>query len=82
MTTRYGVETKMKAGDVLKATVAYFGPRGLGLEITQRGLTGVRLEKGSGFVQVQARPGRPTEVEIIAHEWEHDTVAFMPKIAK
>jgi hypothetical protein len=26
MATRYGVQTKMKAGDVLKATIAYFGP--------------------------------------------------------
>jgi len=82
MATRYGVETKMRAGDVLKTTVAYFGPDGLGLHVTQRGLTGVRLELGTSYVEVHARPGRPTQVEIILHEWERNAPEFMGRIKK
>jgi hypothetical protein len=82
MPTRYGVETRMKVGDVLKTTVSFFGPAGLGMHVTQRGLTGVRLEEGASYVQVQARPGSPTEVEIILHEWEHIAPEFMRKIKK
>jgi hypothetical protein len=82
MATRYGVETKIRTGDVLKRTVAYFGPDGLGLHVTQRGLTGVRLEKGTGYVEVSARPGRPTQVDIILHEWEHTAPDFMSKIKR
>jgi hypothetical protein len=82
MATRYGVDTRMKVGDVLKTTVAYFGPDGLGLHVTQRGLTGVRLEEGTSYVQVHARPGKPTQVDIILHEWEHTAPEFMRKIKK
>jgi hypothetical protein len=82
MATRYGVQTKMKAGDVLKATIAYFGPEGLGLQVTQRSLISVRLEGGGGFVEVSVRPGQPTDVDLALHEWEQHAATFMRKIKK
>jgi hypothetical protein len=82
MATRYGVQTKMKAGDVLRASVAYFGPEGLGLQVTQRTLVGVRLEGGGGFVEVHVRPGKPTDVDLVVHEWERHAAPFMHKIKK
>jgi hypothetical protein len=72
----------MKAGDVLKAVVDYFGPEGLGLQVTQRTLIGVRLEGGGGFVQVSVHPGKPTDVDLVIHEWGAHTVTFMCKIKK
>lgn len=82
MATRYGVQTKMKAGDVLKQTIAYFGPEGLGLQLTERTLTGVRLEGGGGFVEVRVRPGSPTDVDLVLHEWEQHAVRYMREINK
>lgn len=74
----------MKAGDVLEETVAYFGPAGLGLQVTKRTLTSVRLEGGGGFVQVQVRVGEPepgtTDVDLVLDEWEQHALLFMKKI--
>ena len=80
MATRYGAETRMKAGDVLKEAVQYFGPEGLGLEVTSRTLTGVRLEGGGGYVEVQVHIGPPTEVDVVIHEWEAHASSFLRAI--
>ncbi len=82
MATRYGTQTKMKAGDVLQETIAYFGPEGLGLHVTQRTLISIRLEGSGGFVEVTAHPGKPTDVDIVLHEWEQHAAKFMTKIKK
>jgi hypothetical protein len=82
MATRYGVLTGMKAGDVLKEAIAYFGPEGLGLQVTGRSLTSVRLEGSGGFVEVQVRVGDPTEVELLLHEWEWHAEPFADRIRK
>lgn len=82
MATRYGLQTKMKAGDVLKQSIAYFGPEGLGLQVARRTLTGVRLEGSGGFVEVQVQAGKPTEVDLVIHEWEQHAVKFMRSIKK
>jgi hypothetical protein len=80
--TRYGTETRMKAGDVLKQTVRYFGPEGLGLQVTGRTLTSVRLEGSGGYVEVHVRVGPRTDVDLILHEWEAHAAAFLRKIRK
>ena len=82
MATRYGTKTRMKAGDVLKETVRYFGPEGIGLQVTSRTLTSVRLEGSGGYVEVQVRAGRPTEVDAIIHEWEAHATDFLRRIHK
>lgn len=80
MATRYGLRTGMKAGEVLKEAVAYFGPDGLGLQVTSRSLTSVRLEGSGGFVEVQVRVGDPTGVDLVLHEWEQQAKPFMNRI--
>ncbi len=80
MATRYGAATRMKAGDVLKQTVKYFGPEGLGLQVTSRTLTSVRLEGGGGFVEVQVRVGPQTDVDMVLHEWEAHASTFLQAI--
>ena len=82
MATRYGTETRMKAGDVLKQAIDYFGPEGLGLELASRTLTGVRLQGGGGYVDVQVRVGPKTEVDLVIHEWEGHAADFVRKIQK
>lgn len=82
MATRYGAETRMKAGDVLQEAVRFFGPEGLGLQITGRTLTSVRLEGGDGYVDVQVRVGPRTEVDMVLHEWEAHAAPFLRQIHK
>ena len=82
MATRYGAETRMKAGDVLKQAVHYFGPDGLGLQVSNRTLTSVRLEGGGGYVEVQVRAGPQTEVDMVLHQWEAHASTFLQKIQK
>ncbi|HSJ53607.1 MAG TPA: hypothetical protein VLC52_07630 [Anaerolineae bacterium] len=82
MATRYGAETRMKAGEVLKETVHFFGPEGLGLQVTSRTLTSVRLEGSGGYVEVQVRVGPRTEVDVVLHEWEAHAPAFLREIHK
>ncbi|MDD3828285.1 MAG: hypothetical protein GX597_10605 [Anaerolineaceae bacterium] len=82
MATRYGAETRMKAGDVLKETVRFFGPEGLGLQVASRTLTGVRLEGGGGYVDVQVRVGPRTEVDLVIHQWEAHAADFLRRIHK
>lgn len=82
MATRYGTETRMKAGEVLKEAMSYFGPQGLGLDVASRTLTGVRLEGGGGYVEVQVRVGRRTEVDVVMHEWEAHAAEFLARIHK
>jgi hypothetical protein len=82
MAIRYGVHTGLKAGEVLKEAVAYFGPGGLGLQVTSRSLTSVRLEGSGGFVEVQVHVGDPTEVDLVLHEWEQQAKPFMKRIRK
>jgi len=72
----------MKAGDVLKKTVRYFGPDGLGLAVTSRTLTSVRLEGSGGYVEVQVHVGPRTEVDVVIHEWEAHASAFLREIHK
>lgn len=82
MATRYGAETRMKAGDVLKEAVRFFGPDGLGLQVISRTLTGVRLEGSGGYVDVQVRVGPRTEVDMVIHEWETHAADFLRQIHK
>ncbi len=82
MATRYGAETRIKAGDVLKEAVRFFGPEGLGLQVADRTLTGVRLEGGGGYVDVQVRVGPQTEVDVVIHEWEAHAADFLRRIHK
>ncbi len=82
MATRYGTDSRLKAGEVLKRTVAYFGPEGLGLQVTSRTLTGVHLEGSGGYVDVQVRVGPRTDVDIILHEFEAHAGEFLGRIRK
>jgi hypothetical protein len=82
LATRYGTETRMKAGEVLAQTMRYFGPEGLGLQVTSRTLTSVRLEGGGGYVEVHVRVGPRTDVDAVIHEWEAHAPAFLAEIHK
>ncbi len=82
MATSYGLTTKMKAPEILAQTVAYFGPDGLGLRVTEQGPCCLHLEGGAGFVDLRVSETGPVEVELVLHELENHAVSFMRTIKK
>ena len=78
-----GKESKLAPSVVIERAVAFFGPGGWGLEVTERGECCARFEGGGGHVSVQAtarEKGKGSEVEVESREWEHAAKAFLGKL--
>ncbi len=82
MTTSYGLVTRMKVPDIFAKTIAYFGPGGLGLTLTEQGPCCLHLEGGGGFVDLRVSEGNPVEVELVLSELEYHAAPFMRIIKK
>lgn len=79
---RYSMFTGLTPPEALERAVAYFGPAGSGLRLTQRGLSSVRFDGGAGFVQVEAQraaEGR-TEVLIETMHLDQEARSFMARL--
>ena len=64
--------------EVLGAAEDFFGPGGLGLELTGRRENCVSFAGGGGHVAVETCPsGGRTEVIVEAREWEQDARRFL-----
>jgi hypothetical protein len=63
-------------------SVAFFGPRGVGLDVTEEGDCCAHFVGGGGHVRVTVAAGdRRTVVELETREWDYDVKQFMHKIA-
>lgn len=82
MTTSYGLVTRMKVPDIFAKAIAYFGPEGLGLAVTEQGPCCLHLEGGGGFVDLRVSEDNPVEVELVLHELENHAARFMRTIKK
>lgn len=78
----YSVETRMTPADAIRNAVAYFGPGGLGLEVTQQETSCARFEGGGGHVYVTAVGGEKTTVELETREWDYHVRRFMRDVAR
>ena len=80
---RYSVETKLSTEQAIEQAVAYFGPGGVGLEVTEQGDCCTHFVGGGGHVRVTVAAGeRRTTVELETREWDYDVKQFMRKIAR
>lgn len=78
---RVGKKTKKDPIAVLDAAVAYFGPKGVGLEIQRRASDSVYLVGGGGHVQVTVQQeDNLTDVDITSQEWDYDAQKFLTSI--
>jgi hypothetical protein len=78
---RYGVETKMSPSKVLDKAVTYFGPEGLGLDVTSEEGCCARFEGSGGYVLVTADEAEGhTEVDLETREWDFQVKQFMSEI--
>jgi hypothetical protein len=78
---RLATKTRRAPHEVLEAAAIFFGPGGLGFEVSERTETGASFVGGGGHVTVEARAaeGR-TEVTVDAREWEHDARRFLTEL--
>lgn len=75
--------SKLTPSEAIDKAVAFFGPGGLGLEMTERAECCVRLEGGGGYVFVQAAEdenGKGSLVEVESREWEYQVKQFLEKV--
>lgn len=74
-------ESKLKPEDVIKRAITFFGPKGLGLTITEEESYSVYLEGGGGGVRVDAGPGKKgSKVDVETREWETQVKDFMAEL--
>ena len=81
---RLGKRSRKSPAQVLDAAARYFTAAGIGLTVTQRGLSDIKLEGGGGEVTVTVTPeaagSRHCEVDIVSHEWDVAARNFLGKI--
>lgn len=78
-----GKESKLTTTEVLETAIKYFGPDGLGLDVSHWDAAHVQLQGGGGYVTVRAnvpRNGSLTNVEVESREWERDAERFLGEI--
>jgi hypothetical protein len=79
---KLSTETKLAGAEVIKRAVAYFGPSGLGLEVTGQNDASVTFEGGGGGVAVELQPGEGGKqtVDVSSREWDFQVREFIGKI--
>lgn len=74
-------ESKLKPKEVVKRAVAFFGPKGYGLELKEEDKCNAYLEGGGGSVKVSAATTKKgSSVDVEAVEWEYQSKQFLGKI--
>jgi len=78
---KVGKESKVKPEEAIKRAVAFFGPKGYGLEVKDEGNCCVTFEGGGGSVHVSATASKKgSSVDIESVEWDYQTNKFLEKI--
>ena len=61
--------------------MAFFGPKGYGLEVKDEGTCCVTLEGGGGSVHISATASKKgSSVDIESVEWDYQTKEFLSKL--
>lgn len=78
---RYGKHSKLSPAEVLAKAVAFFGPGGVGLNVTEQDECHISFEGGGGFVTISVCPKESgTEIELASREWDHQATEFIAKV--
>ena len=74
-------ESKLKPGEVIKRAVAFYGPKGYGLEVKEEDKCNAYFEGGGGSVRVSAATDKKgSSVDIESVEWDYQSREFLGKI--
>jgi hypothetical protein len=74
-------ESKLKPKEVIEHAVAFFGPKGYGLELKEQDNCNAYFEGGGGSVRITAetvKKGSSVDVESV--EWDYQSKQFLDKI--
>ncbi|MGD2248938.1 MAG: hypothetical protein PVF58_11080 [Candidatus Methanofastidiosia archaeon] len=75
---RYAKNSQLSPGEIGEKAVSYFGPGGVGLEITEMARWLIRFQGGGGHVLIESTEKEDsTEVEIVTREWDYHVKEFM-----
>ena len=81
---RLGKRSRKTPDQVIEAAARYFAGKGIGLTVTRRAGSEIRLEGGGGEVTVTATAegagSRHCEVDIVSREWDSAARQFLRKI--
>ena len=78
---RIGKNTQQSSQEILEKATTFFGPGGLGLNVTPAGPYTPVFTGGGGFVQVQAAPQQQgADIDIQTREWDYDARRFLMQI--
>lgn len=78
---RLSTTTKLSPEETIKRAVAFFGPGGHGLEVTEQAADGVSFEGGGGGVSMTtSTEGKETSVELLSQEWDYQAKEFIRAI--
>jgi len=74
-------ESKLKPEEVIKRAVAFYGPKGYGLELKEEDKCNAYFEGGGGSVRVTAASTKKgSSVDIESVEWDYQSREFLGKI--
>ncbi|MHB8104108.1 MAG: hypothetical protein ACYDG5_01020 [Dehalococcoidales bacterium] len=74
-------ESKLKPKEVVEKAVAFFGPKGYGLELKEEDNCNAYLEGGGGSVRVTAATGKKgSSVDVESVEWDYQAKEFLGKL--
>lgn len=78
---RMAAKTSMSPEEAIKRAVAFFGPGGYGLEVTEQSAGYACFEGGGGRVEVSVlSQGKDTSLELVSQEWEYQVKEFLNTI--
>jgi hypothetical protein len=76
-------KSKLGAKEALRKAVAFFGPEGLGLKVTQQEETCARFQGGGGHVFVtvcESEGGNGSEIDVESREWDYQVRQFLAQV--
>jgi hypothetical protein len=76
-------DSRLNPSQVVEKAVAFFGPEGMDLKVSEQAECCARFEGGGGFVSIQASPrekGKGSTVAIEGREWERQLQEFLDRI--
>jgi hypothetical protein len=76
-------ESRLTASTVLQEAIRYFGPEGLGLQLTAHTAVTANFVGGGGYVEVKAGTAmqdKRTSVEIRTVEWCYHAERFLDQL--
>jgi hypothetical protein len=75
-------ESKLKPEEAVKRAVAFFGPKGYGLEVKEQEQCCAYFEGGGGGVRVTASTSKKgSSVELESREWDYQARKFLTSIS-